>query len=415
MKHPLEKNSLRRELSNEDYCHYSSPMAKDSSQNWMISGSNLTASENYRNMTNFLNIVPRKINQFMPCDHDSSMPNSSSYKLPLSSSFYSWNPDPADPEKLLDSNQNYCGSKLSSLKRGSSSFSTYNLENLSHSDVLNDTQQPVGCKRKISFDWEPSAPFQPSFFITQRLLASRSLYDPVRDSIEQTSSSGDGPPKSSYSGLGTSVLGAKLHLDGDLVPKRMLGSECSFSKCSHSDLSFHANAPIKTFPAKDSSDMDIDAMESPGGQCKNRSLLKEEKLNSDHARDCEEVDEKRRDHDSELQKDGSGNKNEVKEERSGQNAESILDLKADGCTQNSRTLKYFHAALVEFVKELLKPTWHEGVISKDAYKMIVKKTIGKVLDTLEPHQIPSTSESIKQYLSVSETKLAKLIEVSVLN
>ncbi|KAJ8534899.1 hypothetical protein K7X08_016627 [Anisodus acutangulus] len=71
---------------------------------------------------------------------------------------------------------------------------------------------------------------------------------------------------------------------------------------------------------------------------------------------------------------------------------------------------HFRGALVEFVKELLKPTWHEGLLMRDAYKMIVKKAVDKIINSLTPDQIPKMAESIKQYLSVSKPKVAKLIE-----
>lgn len=73
-------------------------------------------------------------------------------------------------------------------------------------------------------------------------------------------------------------------------------------------------------------------------------------------------------------------------------------------------VKHFRAALVELVKELLKPTWHEGLLMRDAYKMIVKKAVEKIINSLTPDQVPDTTESINQYFSVSETKVAKLIE-----
>ncbi|KAK4345079.1 hypothetical protein RND71_035255 [Anisodus tanguticus] len=77
-------------------------------------------------------------------------------------------------------------------------------------------------------------------------------------------------------------------------------------------------------------------------------------------------------------------------------------------------MKHFRGALVEFVKELLKPTWHEGLLMRDAYKMIVKKAVDKIINSLTLDQIPEMAESIKQYLSVSKPKVAKLIEVSTL-
>ena len=76
-------------------------------------------------------------------------------------------------------------------------------------------------------------------------------------------------------------------------------------------------------------------------------------------------------------------------------------------------MRHFHAALVDLIKELLKPTWHEGHLNKDAHNTIVKKAVDKVLGTIQPHQIPITFESVKLYLSSSQPKIARLVEVRV--
>ncbi|ERM93742.1 hypothetical protein AMTR_s00004p00261980 [Amborella trichopoda] len=78
--------------------------------------------------------------------------------------------------------------------------------------------------------------------------------------------------------------------------------------------------------------------------------------------------------------------------------------------KDSKLLKCFRAALVDFVKELLKPFWREGRLSKDAHKTVVKKAVEKVLSAMHPNQIPGTTESINQYLSTSRTKIRKLVE-----
>ncbi|RZR79050.1 hypothetical protein BHM03_00004637 [Ensete ventricosum] len=83
--------------------------------------------------------------------------------------------------------------------------------------------------------------------------------------------------------------------------------------------------------------------------------------------------------------------------------------------KESKALKNFRTALVDFLKELLKPVWKEGHLSKDAHKTIVKKASEKVLSALQPHQIPSDTESINHYLSISKPKLLKLVEVSIPN
>ncbi|CAL9188441.1 unnamed protein product [Musa hybrid cultivar] len=56
--------------------------------------------------------------------------------------------------------------------------------------------------------------------------------------------------------------------------------------------------------------------------------------------------------------------------------------------KESKAVKIFHTALVDFVKELLKTIWKEGHSSRDAHKMIVKKAAEKVLNALQPHHVP---------------------------
>ncbi|XP_054821472.1 zinc finger CCCH domain-containing protein 38-like isoform X2 [Prosopis cineraria] len=76
-------------------------------------------------------------------------------------------------------------------------------------------------------------------------------------------------------------------------------------------------------------------------------------------------------------------------------------------------IRAFKFALVEFVKELLKPTWKEGHINKEHYKTIVKKVVDKVTGTMQGAHIPQTQEKIDHYLSVSKPKLNKLVQAYV--
>lgn len=81
-------------------------------------------------------------------------------------------------------------------------------------------------------------------------------------------------------------------------------------------------------------------------------------------------------------------------------------------SKDTKGLRAFKFALAEFVKELLKPTWKEGQINKDAYKNIVKKVVDKVIGTMQgAANIPQTQEKIDQYLSFSKSKLTKLVQV----
>ncbi|CAN6458512.1 unnamed protein product [Victoria cruziana] len=76
-------------------------------------------------------------------------------------------------------------------------------------------------------------------------------------------------------------------------------------------------------------------------------------------------------------------------------------------------MRMFKFALVEVVKEMLKPTWKEGRMSKEAHKTIVKKVVDKVTSTLQGPQIPNTQERIDQYLAFSKPKLTKLVQAYV--
>ncbi|KAJ0456804.1 putative transcription factor C3H family [Helianthus annuus] len=83
----------------------------------------------------------------------------------------------------------------------------------------------------------------------------------------------------------------------------------------------------------------------------------------------------------------------------------------EGDTGNDeKAMRLFKAGLVEFVKEILKPKWKEGKMSRDVYKTVVKKVVEKVTSTIQGTQIPRTQPKIDQYLSYSKPKITKLVE-----
>lgn len=396
-----------REINRVDYRGYSSPMANGSSLHGHFTNSYARISETYGSTIGTAHMASLeemtcKRSKFLANDHNIPVSVSSLHKSPLSFTYCSWNTDSLSTKKLLDSGQEDHASRSASVQRSSSLLSGSDSENVSRTDAFNDKQYSAGFKTKIPYDWEPSVPFRPSFLITQRLLSSTKLYDPVRDSVEQTSSI-VGHSKVSESGKEASVIKAHTQADADSFPTGTLGTECSSNKNL-------VPFSTKIFPDKNLSK--AEEKETVGAQWQHRkSLLKEERLlDSECVRDVTEAESDKMpiDCDSKLESSGR-HRLESKEERARQKIEADADLKVE----ESRALKNFHSSLVEVVKELLKPSWHKGVLSKDAHKVIVKKAVEKVLSTLQPHQVPSTSESVKQYLSSSQTKLAKLVEVSV--
>ncbi|KAJ6677845.1 ZINC FINGER CCCH DOMAIN PROTEIN-RELATED [Salix viminalis] len=117
---------------------------------------------------------------------------------------------------------------------------------------------------------------------------------------------------------------------------------------------------------------------------------------------------------------GSEESNKVQEQdksapENGPLENSDGDGKADESKKNKdgKGNRAFKFALVEFVKDLLKPAWREGQVSKDAYKNIVKKVVDKVTGTMQSASVPTTQEKIEQYLSVSKPKLTKLVQAYV--
>ncbi|RDX82474.1 Zinc finger CCCH domain-containing protein 55, partial [Mucuna pruriens] len=78
-------------------------------------------------------------------------------------------------------------------------------------------------------------------------------------------------------------------------------------------------------------------------------------------------------------------------------------------SKDSRSMKLFKVSIANFVKEVLKPSWRQGNMSKVAFKTIVKKTVDKVSGTMKGHRVPKSQVKISQYIDSSQRKLTKLV------
>lgn len=58
---------------------------------------------------------------------------------------------------------------------------------------------------------------------------------------------------------------------------------------------------------------------------------------------------------------------------------NMRDINEVDDIMESKSMKILYADLVDFLKELLKPRWKEGLLSRGTHKLIVKKTTKKVL------------------------------------
>lgn len=82
-------------------------------------------------------------------------------------------------------------------------------------------------------------------------------------------------------------------------------------------------------------------------------------------------------------------------------------------TKDGKGMKMFKCAIVDFVKDALKPNWKEGQLSREAHKTIVKKVVEKVTGAMQSQNIPHTQEKIDIYMSHSKPKLSKLVQAYV--
>ncbi|KAI9385350.1 hypothetical protein POPTR_011G056600v4 [Populus trichocarpa] len=315
-------------------------------------------------------------------------------------------------QKLLDSDR---ASRSSSLLQSASAFSGSEPESLSLASVPGDQLRHAEHKTKISSnDWEPSVPFRPSFFITPEMISSAgSKYDPLRDSFVLPNV-GDKSFKFSFFSLGASISNTSQQpIYGDSLSNRNFGTEFNGDKSTISSHDKpHGSLSDKncSTPGKDSFTTATVTGGAGTADGENGSALKEESASGIGYDKVNRVTNKI-DRDARPQTDGSRHKKDLKADSVRQNNDMEVDQKIGGDTQKeSKVLRHFRSALIDFVKDLLKPTWREGHLSKDAHNTIVKKTVEKVLSTLQPHQIPATVESIKQYLSSSQPKMAKLVE-----
>ncbi|KAL8129728.1 hypothetical protein V2J09_018883 [Rumex salicifolius] len=240
------------------------------------------------------------------------------------------------------------------------------MERSYHTSIPREPRFSYAFKSKfIPYNWEPSAPFQPSFSVPSLITPTPGCQsDPNRDSIQQAEDTSVKPS----SGVELSSHGKSYSSNTD---KRQ---SCSDKK----------DIPVVEAES---------ASASATGAQAHTSIPKDTECGSNH------------------QKDASRLRIEQKVEKEWQSSEVDLDPAVyEAIHRESKALKHFRAALIEFVKNLLRPMWQDGLLTKDAFKIIVQKAEDKIVRSLPTNQIPASMEQINQYLSLAETKIQKLLE-----
>ncbi|KAJ1394038.1 putative pinin isoform X1 [Sesbania bispinosa] len=226
----------------------------------------------------------------------------------------------------------------------------------------------LGYKSKIhSYDWEPSVPFRPSFFITSMNVSSPGdLYDPLRDSIE-IPNIGDGSLKASLLIQGSSIQGSsqvRPYGDSAAVGKRMSDlNEDKSSVSSHNRI--YKNEPNRSCDPheKDCLATETEITSGTGVNYQNGKISAGQ--HTFGVEDITKAEKEWTEHDARHHGEGSEHKRR-RVEKDKKIHEMDVDFRQMTVMQKEmKALKYFRAALVDLVKELLKPSWHEGRLSKD--------------------------------------------------
>ncbi|KAJ9565853.1 hypothetical protein OSB04_001819 [Centaurea solstitialis] len=253
-----------------------------------------------------------------------------------------------------------------------SPFSGSEAENL-HRD--NDHVPPHLTTKFSMYDWEPSKPFRSSFLISQGISISTpaTQYDPIRDSIEQPKI-GEKLSKFSSSSRTPSISSVHSLMDVNTPLKETFGTDYGSDRLSH--VNGHDNA----------TDVNSNACELLTSTEKTKT---EAKGKNPHVGDVIQAREAQVNPDFVQQIDRPQKEIKTGDDSSHYRSQDF-DIEGEG-SRESKALKHFRAALIEFVKELVKPTWRDGKLSKDAHKVIVKKAVDKVINTLPPENIPNAA------------------------
>ncbi|KAL0785605.1 hypothetical protein Bca101_001851 [Brassica carinata] len=264
------------------------------------------------------------------------------------------------------------------------------VEAISVSSVQDAEVDRTSNKKKVSsHDWEPSEPFRASFTIPPYILpSSDALYDPFTD-IETPQDISLTAPSSSKGRDAQKKSGQEK--DGDSASDNKTSS-CSNNQYQESvatkNLEAHGVVEGMAISVVDQNDATTPSKEvSSSVAAENRSVLKRSKPAG---------------HGSWRRSDGSSHQKLLKsDERDG-------EVRSDAGT---KAMRQFRTAVVETIKEMVKPLWREGRLTKEVHNMVVKRASEKIVSAaVQSHQVPTDSASADQYLSMSATKIVKLVE-----
>ncbi|KAF8083912.1 hypothetical protein N665_0746s0014 [Sinapis alba] len=252
-------------------------------------------------------------------------------------------------------------------------------------------------KKKVSSnDWEPSEPFRASFTIPRYILPSfDALYDPFTD-IEIPQDRSLTTPSSSKRNDAWKKASRQKDGDSGSGPQaRDCNNDDKNSSCSQTQ--FQETVARKNLEA-------VEGVATSVVDQNDETTPSKEVSSSAAAENIVDVLKRSKPsgHGSWPRSDGSSHKKVLKsDERDG-------EVRSDAGT---KAMRQFRTAVVETIKEMVKPLWREGRLTKEVHNMVVKRAAEKIVSAaVQSHQVPTDTTSVDRYLSMSAPKIVKLVE-----
>ncbi|CAH8334110.1 unnamed protein product [Eruca vesicaria subsp. sativa] len=272
------------------------------------------------------------------------------------------------------------------------------LQAISVSSVQDAEADTTSNKKKVSSnDWEPSEPFRASFTIPPYILpSSDALYDPFTD-IEIPQDRSLTAPSSSK--VKDAQIKSRQQKDGDSTSgpqARDCNNDDKNSSCSQNQYqetvarkNMEALEGVATSVVDQNDETTTPSKEvSSSAAAENRVVLKRSKPSG---------------HGSWRRSDGTSHKKVLKSD------DIDGEVRSDAGT---KAMRLFRNAVVETIKEMVKPLWLERRLTKDVHNMVVKRASEKIVNAaVQSHQVPTDTTSVDHYLSMSAAKIVKLVEV----
>ncbi|XP_075475971.1 zinc finger CCCH domain-containing protein 36-like [Primulina tabacum] len=88
----------------------------------------------------------------------------------------------------------------------------------------------------------------------------------------------------------------------------------------------------------------------------------------------------------------------------------VAEVDESSTSNNIKAVHSFKFFRIEHIRDLLKPYWKQGNLSRDAYKIIMKKSIDKIIRSIEASKFPKTKSDHQKYLYASNSEIFELIQ-----